>query len=166
MRSYRCQDCPPGAGEHPAGPRGPLPVRCPTHRAERERRRGRRRRSGLTVVPDGATTPPPVPDITPAPPGLADIVQADLDALLSTHPARDSLVALAGRLALAVDSPLTLLDPRALPALVRELRATVRDLVDHEEAEDDDLFGDDGDVPTAVVDAAAARPPDVGDPAG
>ena len=170
MRTYRCQDCPPGAPEHAAGPRGPLPERCPTHRAERERRRGRRRRSGLTVVPDDArvTTPPAArePDITPRPPSLADTVRADLDALLSTHPARDTLVALAERLALVADSPVTLLDPRALPALVRELRATVRDLVDHEEAEDDDLFGDDADLPTAVVNPAATGTPNVGDPAG
>jgi hypothetical protein len=169
MRTYRCQDCPPGTPDHPAGPRGPLPDRCPTHRADRERRRGRRRRSGLSVVPDDAPATPaaaaPEPDIAPPPPSLADVVRADLDALLTKHPARDTLVALAERLALAADSPLTQLDPRALPPLVRELRATVRDLVDHEEAGDDDLFGDD-DLPTAMVDAAAGEPADVGGPAG
>ena len=82
------------------------------------------------------------------------------------HAMLGTLVALAERLALVADSPVTLLDPRALPALVRELRATVRDLVDHEEAEDDDLFGDDADLPTAVVDPTATGTPNVGDPAG
>lgn len=159
MRTYRCGDCPPGAPEHPAGPRGPLPERCPPHRAERERRRGRRRRSGLAVVPDDAPPPgPPAaaePDIRPVPAALAEIVRADLDALLSKHPARDTLVALAERLAVAADSPVVMLDPRTLATLARELRATVRDLVDHEETGDDDLFGDDADLPTAMVDPAA-----------
>lgn len=87
---------------------------------------------------------------------LAATVRADLEAILSTHPARDTLVALAGRLAEATDLTATLVDPRALAVLARELRATVRDLVDHEEAQDDDLFGDDADLPTAVVDSSTA----------
>jgi len=82
-------------------------------------------------------------------------VRADLDAILTKHPARDTLVALAERLAAAADSPVVQLDPRTLATLARELRATVRDLVEHEEAEDDDLFGDEADVPTAMVDPAA-----------
>lgn len=155
MRIYRCTDCPPGSPEHTAGDRGPLPERCPLHRLERERRRGRRRRSGLTLVPE--EVPPEDPSAKASPPpaaGLVELVRGDLDGLLTKHPARDTLVALAVRLAEAADSPALLLDPRALPPLVREIRATVRDLVDHQEADDDDLFGDD-DVPTAMVDPAA-----------
>jgi hypothetical protein len=158
VRSYLCRDCPPGSHEHQTGPRGPLPERCPPHRAERERKRGRRRRSGLSVVPEGERVEAPAPEPPSSierPPALADIVRADLDAILTKHPARDTLVALAERLAAAADSPAVLLDPRTLATLARELRATVRDLVEHEEAEDDDLFGDEADLPTAMVDPAA-----------
>jgi hypothetical protein len=70
--------------------------------------------------------------------------------MVSTYPARDSLVALAQELARAASSPM--IDARALAAVARELRATIRDLVDHEEACDDDLFGgDDSDLPTAGI---------------
>jgi hypothetical protein len=162
MRTYRCRDCPPDAPEYPAGPRGPLPDRCPMHRAVWKQRRDRRRRSCLTLVPDDVPTPSTPspepsrePDISSSEPALVDIVRADLDALLSTHPARDSLVALAHQLALAASSPITMIDSRALATVARELRATIRDLVDHEEAGSDDLFGDDSDLPTAMVNPSA-----------
>lgn len=156
MRTFACVDCPPGV-EHTAGDDGPLPLRCPPHRSERERSRGRRRRSPLTVVREQQAAPTdagPDPEATrpgrlPVP--LAAIVAADLDGLLSTHPARDTLTALAGRLAEAAEVER---DSRALPALVRELRAVLSDLLDHEEAEDDDIFGED-DLPTAVVESSA-----------
>ncbi len=165
MRHYRCVDCPADADEYEAGDKGRLPVRCPGHRRARATRLERRRRSGLTVVPDDAPVAVPDPQaredaavlgLPAAPALLADIVRADLDALVSKHPARDTLVALAIRLAEAADSPAVLVaDPRALPPLVRELRATVRDLLEREEADDGDLFGDDTDLPTALVDSAA-----------
>jgi hypothetical protein len=158
MRTYRCRDCPPDAPDYPAGPRGPLPNRCPIHRAAQKRRRDRRRRSGPPLVPDDGPTssasppePSREPDTSPSEPALAAIVRADLDAMVSTHPARDSLVALAQQLALAASSPVTMIDARALATVARELRATIRDLVDCGESDDDDLFGDDSDLPTAGI---------------
>jgi hypothetical protein len=158
MRTYRCPDCPPDAGEYTAGIRGPLPQYCPAHRRARERLRHRRRRSGRDHGPDDGPTssasppePSREPDTSPSEPALVAIVRADLDAMVSTHPARDSLVALAQQLALAASSPVTMIDARALATVARELRATIRDLVDCGESDDDDLFGDDSDLPTAGI---------------
>ena len=161
MRTYRCSDCPPGAGEHEAGGRGPLPDCCPTHKAERARRRMRLRRSGLTVVPVEAlaevlvaVAPAPPAELEVPPPSMGDVVRAELEGLMTTHPARDALTAMAVHLAGLASHPLAVTDLRALVALHREIRETIRDLVKHEEAADDDLFGDD-DLPTAMVDTAA-----------
>lgn len=163
MRTYTCKDC---HQEHAAGPSGPLPTRCPAcrrrHRAGLERRR--LSRSRLSVVPPIAEPPPAPADVPPGteddaavpaavvalPSGLASVVRANLDELLTTHPARETLVALAERLAEAADQPGVLVDARALAAVTRELRAVVGDLVGHERNdEDDDLFGD-GAGPTVV----------------
>lgn len=159
-RTFTCRDCPPSAGEHPAGARGPLPDRCPAHRARREAQQARRRRSGLHVVDDDAPPPPPpAPETPPSPPagagGAVAALEATLAELATTHPAQHVLIAAARRLAHLIDDPTTIaLDgPRVVPALTKELRAVLDALVDHEEAEQDDLFGAAG-SPTPVVVAA------------
>lgn len=162
-RTYRCQDCPPSAAEHAAGARGPLPDRCPAHRARREAQQARRRRSGLRVVddspPPASAPPPPAPPAAPGPPAAgttAAALERTLAELATTHPAEHVLTAAARRLAALIDDPTTVaLDgPRAVPALTKELRAILDALVDHEEADHDDLFG--AGSPTPVVVPAQA----------
>lgn len=87
--------------------------------------------------------------------GAAAALEATLAELVTTHPAQHVLIAAARRLAHLIDDPTTIaLDgPRVVPALTKELRAVLDALVDHEEAEQDDLFGAAG-SPTPVVVAA------------
>lgn len=146
MRTFRCLDCPPGAAEHTASARGPLPVRCPAHKARRAAQQERRRRSSLRVVAPGETPPPPpaLPEpSTRTPTPIQDALSSDLDAIVSSHPMAGTLGAIAEALATALDHPLTgVLEPRDLAALGRELRATLHELTSHEEEGRDDLFGD------------------------
>jgi hypothetical protein len=67
--------------------------------------------------------------------------------VFSSHPAAASLTALASLLVDVLDHPLTRLDPRATASVSKELRATIGDLVQHEEAEDEDDLGG---MPTPV----------------
>jgi hypothetical protein len=96
---------------------------------------------------------------------LAAVVRGELEALVTKHPARETLIALAVRLAETADSPSVDADPRLLPPLSRELRATLGDLLEREEAEEDDLLGPD-DVPTAMGHATEPGTADVGNEAG
>jgi hypothetical protein len=160
VRTYTCVDCPPGSCTHTAGARGPLPTRCPDHRRARDLRRERRRRSPLRVVQDGETAPPPPADAapepladaaeasTPSPPGtIREALDQDLAAVFSKHPAARTLERIAATLATVLDSPIAVIaDPKIVPPLSRELRAIVHELVTHQEAEEDDLFGGAGPV--------------------
>jgi hypothetical protein len=133
---------------------GRPPTRCVEHRRLRPHTKARRKAPPLRVVREqdlvdddlGAAPVPQPPDATTG--GLATVVRADLDALFSGHPAARSLAALAVSYAELFDHPLTRADPRAAAALGREIRETLRALVDHEEAEDDDDLGS---VPPPVV---------------
>ncbi|HWU22847.1 MAG TPA: hypothetical protein VN088_15030, partial [Nocardioides sp.] len=80
---------------------------------------------------------------------MAGRVRAELEALMSAHPVADTLTELAVLLAETLDHPATRADPRAVATVVKELRATLADLVDAE-ANDDPLDLGDG-VPTPVV---------------
>lgn len=162
MRGYRCSDCPPDAGEHEAGARGPLPDRCPAHRAAREARRTRRKRSPLHVVPDGAVAPPaPAPEPTPepvepdeqapAPGSIAEALEANLADVCSKHPFAATYERVAAVLAMVLDSPVILIDPRILPPVSKELGRVLDELRSHEEAETDELFA--GAAPVVVTSA-------------
>lgn len=165
VRIYHCPDCPPGAREHTAGARGPLPLYCPEHRRARDLRRKRRRRSPLRAVRPGEI-PPPVtePDLPPPAAGhdgadhdgagqgrpagsIQEALHADLAAVFSKHPAAATLERIADVLALVLDSPVALVaDPRIVPPLSRELRSVIDELVKATAAEQDDLFGGAGPV--------------------
>ena len=145
MRTFRCVDCPADAGEYSCGARGPLPVRCPAHKARRAAQQERRRRSSLRVVAPGEA-PPLVVEPEPTrrrPTPIQDALREDLDDAASSHPMAETLGAIAAVLAKAMDDPLTgVLEPRDLAALGRELRATLHDFASHEEEARDDLFGE------------------------
>lgn len=163
-RTYRCQDCPPEAGEHPAGARGPLPERCPAHRARREAQQTRRRRRRLHVVDEDTPQTPdpglvgqgssPAPGQAPPPEAatVAEQLEQDLAELATDHPAARSLMAAARRIAALIDDPYTLAQdgPRVIPSLTRELRSIIEALIEHQEAEDDDLFGAGGPTPVVI----------------
>lgn len=143
MRTFRCLDCPPDAAEHTCGARGPLPVRCPAHKARRAAQQERRRRSSLRVVAPGEAPPVEPERTTRRPTPIQDALSNDLDEIVSSHPMAGTLGAIAEALAAALDHPLTgMLEPRDLAALGRELRATLHELASHEEEARDDLFGD------------------------
>jgi hypothetical protein len=147
----------------PTGPGRP-PARCAAHRSARPHRKTEPKAPRLTVVrptpPAGPPPPtddveaadPPAPAAAPSlaglqPGGLAAAIRRDLENLFSSHPAADSLTALAVAYAQIFDHPLTQVDPRAAASVGHEIRATIGDLVKHEEAaEDDDLGG----MPTPV----------------
>lgn len=160
MRTYRCQDCPPSADMHQAGLHGPLPARCPAHRAAHKARQLRRKRSPLHVVQPDDVAPalepprPAEPDAAGDEPPIGFIQEAlreDLAKVFSKHPAAQTLERIADVLAQVLDSPAALVvDPRIVPPLSRELRSIVHELVTHQEAEEDDLFGGAG--PVAVGD--------------
>jgi hypothetical protein len=138
MRTYRCPDCPPDAGEHIAGTRGPLPQYCPVHRRARELRRDRRGHSPSRTVPPQSEPEQDVPARGSIRQALAD----DLAAITSSHPAAATLGRIAEALAWVLDNPAVLVaDPRIGPTLSRELRSIITELVTATDAEDDDLFG-------------------------
>ena len=163
-RPYRCLDCPPGHADHQAGARGPLPDRCPAHREAKDKRRDRRKRSTLSLVPDGAhpgpsQAAPAAPETPAAPvaqpvtvPSVLGALERDLDGLTTRHPAAETLSSVAKVLALVLDSPVAQMDGRVMAAVSKELRSTVGVLTDFEEADHDDLFSG-GSAPVVVPSA-------------
>ena len=121
---------------------GRLPVRCELHRRRRAAQAERRRKSSLRVVAAGELAPEP-PPAEPAPSSepvrsLVATLRAELDALASSHPLVETLSGVALDLVGRIEGAL---DPRDRVALVKELRATLAELAEHEEVEPDDLFG-------------------------
>lgn len=148
VRRFRCVDCPPNAPEWEARPSGPLPQRCPPHRARREALGRARAHSSLRVVAkDEAAPAPPDPLVGSA---MADAVRADLEGMVSSHPAASTLRAMAVMVAEAIDRAAVVLDPREVTALGRELRAIMSDL-----APSSSGGGGGGDVDDIFTDGAA-----------
>jgi hypothetical protein len=146
-RSFVCQHCgQPGE----AGATGPIPTYHASCRRLVKRSRRAERAAGprLSLVPEPLDSPA-VPEVVPAAPevseqaeSLADVVRRELAGVFSAHPAADTLTAAIALLAEVADSPaVRVADPKALPPIVREIRETVRALVEFEAADDDDLFG-------------------------
>lgn len=124
------------------------------HRRARDLKRERRKRSPLRVVQPGEAPALPAGDAGELAPAsdspaaevgsIREALREDLAAVFSKHPAARTLERVAGVLALVLDTPA--IDARVVPAVSKELRSIVQELIKHEEPEEDDLFGGAGPV--------------------